>query len=347
MKEVGTEIDKYTLDFLKKLERDKDFPSEIVLHLPRLRIKIDGIPKIRSSFGKLIYELINPGGNWKEILPILSTIEIYAISTYVLDDIFDKQPIRQNDLATWKKFNITSAIIAGILQRDIGIKILSELKVSKEKLLQIIQLYEEADYLLYIGQNINEKMTSTKITEKDYVKRCAAITQENPAMARMIGIVTGVNNEELNVIEELGRKFGTLAMMRNDFMNLVPEKVKAKTATVALKGKTYEDIRKGLMTYPIIYFLTNSKATKKDKDFILKALGNWEAPEKDLLKVIKLLVESGSILSYIEFMMQYKKDMSSYIKINFQNKLAIKNINSFLELFENVKPYYKLMNQIK
>lgn len=346
MKETAKEVDKYTLEFLDKLQKEnKDIPFEIVAHLPQLRMSLHGVPKIRSTFGRLLFELMNPNDNWKQILPILSAIEIYAVSTYVLDDIFDNQPVRQNDLATWKKYSLNDAIIAGILQRDVTVKILLHLDIPKNKLFEIIKLFEQADYSLYIGQYLNEKMISS-VKEKDYVKRCTALTHENPAMARMIGIICNLDNKKLDVAEELGRKFGTLAMMRNDFMNLVPEEIKIKTTTSALKGKTFEDIRKGLWTYPIIHFLTKSLAKQEDKEFLLKSLGNWEATEDELLRLVKLFIRYNSIKSFADFILKYKEDIIDYIKNNFENKNAIKNLNSFFQLFENVKPYYNLMKKI-
>jgi len=345
MKETAKEVDKFTLEFLDKLKKqNKNMPYEVIAHLPNLRMSLHGVPKIRSTFGRLVFELINPNDDWKQILPILSAIEIYAISTYVLDDIFDNQSVRQNDLATWKKYSLNDAIIAGILQRDIGIKILLQLNIPKDKLLEIIKLFEEADYSLYIGQYLNEKMTS-KIKEEDYAKRCTALTHENPAMARMIGIICNLDDKKLDIVEEFGRKFGTLAMMRNDFMNLVPEETKTKTTTSALKGKTFEDIRKGLWTYPIIHFLIKSSAKQKEKEFLLELLGNWEATEDELLKVTNLFIKYDSIKSFAEFILKYKEETFKYVKSNFENKEVIKNLHSFFQLFENIKSYFKLMKE--
>jgi len=346
MKKTAKEVDKYTLDFLDKLKKEnEDIPYEAVAHLPKLRMSLHGVPKIRSTFGRLLFELIDPNNDWKQILPILSAIEIYGISTYVLDDIFDNQPIRQNDLATWKKYGLNNAIISGILQRDISVKILLQLDTSKDKLFEIVKIFEQADYSLYIGQYLNEKMTS-KIKEEDYVKRCTFLTCENPAMARMIGIICNLDDKELDIIEVFGRKFGTIAMMRNDFMNLVPEEIKTKTATSALKEKTFEDLRKGLWTYPIIHFLTKSSAKQEDKNFLLKSvLGNWEATEDELLKTIKLLIKYNSIKSFVDFILKYKKEIIDYINNNFNNKEGIKKFDSFFQLFENVKVYNKLMEE--
>ena len=344
MKETAKEVDKYTLEFLDKLKKEnKNLPFEIVAHLPQLRMSLHGVPKLRSVLGRLIYESIKPTGNWKEILPILSAIELYSISTYVLDDIFDNQPIRQNDLATWKKYSLNEGIITGILQRDIGVKILLTLNISKNKLFEIIRFYEEADYLLYLGQYLNEKMT-INIDEEYYLKRTGLLGSENPAMCKMIGIFCNSNQKTLNILEKVGKYFVLNAMMRNDFTNYIPEKIKTKSTTTALKGKTFEDIKKGLWTYPIIHFLTKSSAKQEDKEFLLKILGNWEATEDELLRVIKLFIKYNSIKSFVDFILRYEKEAIDYIKNNFKNKEAIENFKFFFQLFENIKSYYKVMN---
>ncbi len=346
MKETAKEVDKYTLEFLDKLKKeDKNLPSEIVAHLPQLRMSLHGTPKLRSVLGRLIYESIKSKGNWKEILPILSAIELYSISTYVLDDIFDNQPVRQNDSATWKKYGLNNAIIAGILQRDIAVKFFYNLDTSEEKLFKIIKLFEQADYSLYIGQYLNEKMIS-KINEKYYLERTSLLGSENPVMCKMIGIFCDSPEKKLDILEKIGRFFVLNAMMRNDFTNYISEKIKDKSTTTALKGKTFEDIRKGLWTYPIIHFFSKSSAKQKDKDFLLGVLGNWEATENDLLRAVNLLIKYGSIKSFVDFIIKHKKEAIVYVKNNFKDKKTINNFDSFFQLFENVKTYYNLMKKI-
>jgi len=312
--ETAREVDRFTIDYLNKLkEQDKNFPHTLVSHLPLLRMSPEGIQKMRAPIGRLTYELISERKNWKEILPILAGTEIYAISTYVLDDIFDNQPVRQNDLATWKKYGISNAIIAGILQRDITIKLLFELKISEEKLLEIIRLYEEADYKLYIGQALNEEMKrGTKL--EDYIKIRSLLTSEFPAMIVSIGIICNLKKEKLKLLQELGQKLGILALMRNDFMSYVPEEIKEKGQTIAMKGKTFEDARKGLWTFPIIDFLTNPEISNQEKQKVLNVLEKEEVTEEEIKDLIRLLIKYKSFDRFRDFMNFYEKEIEKIIR---------------------------------
>jgi len=57
MKETAKEVDKYTLEFLDKLKKENgDLPFEIITHLPKLRMSLHRVPKLRSVLGRIVYE---------------------------------------------------------------------------------------------------------------------------------------------------------------------------------------------------------------------------------------------------------------------------------------------------
>ena len=345
MKETAREVDKYSLEFLDKLKQEnKDLPFEIVEHLPKLRMSHEYIVKTRCVFYRLIYELIKPKGNWKEILPILVAGELYAISTDVLDDIFDNQPVRQNSQTTWKKFGINKAIIAAILQRDICIKLLQKLNIPKNRMAEVLSSFEELDYKLYTGQYLNEQLKSNS-TYNDYLKRTNLICIDPLYMVKILSIYLGIDKKSRNKIEILAKKWGTLSMMHNDFLNLVPEDIKTKTKTIAAKEKTFEDIRKGLWTYPVIHFF--NKAPHNEKECALKILGDWDASTKDILQFIELLEKNDSLMVFVKYILDFKNEFISYIDENFKNyKISNKDrLIKFIRLHETVTNYYKLMKE--
>lgn len=345
MKETAKEVDRYTLEFLDELgKKDKDLPIKIVAHLPKLRMSFEGITKSRSAFYRLIYELIKPKGSWKEILPIIAVGELYAISTYVLDDIFDNQPIRQNSQTTWQKFSVNEAIIAAILQRSICVKLLHKLNITGNYLADILISFEELDYKLYLGQHLNENLKSD-IGYDDYLKRSHLISIDPLYIVRIMSIYLGIDKKIKDKLEIIAKNWGILSMMHNDFLNLVPEDIKTKTKTLASKGKTFEDIRKGLWTYPIIHFLNNANA--EEKKYALKTINDWNTSDGSILKLIELLNKTNSLNTFVKHILNFKNELIFYVNKNFEDfDISNKtNLISFIKLHETITNYYKLINQ--
>ena len=129
--------------------------------------------------------------------------------------------------------------VYGILQQDIlagdfGIK--PEYVIGKADLKD----YKRID-LSYIVKNKGSKVRGELIEIPDDLEENLNRFESQFGYNRSL-VDVYIDNKKLNIIEKLGKKFGTLAMTRNDFMNLIPEKIKTKTTTSALKGKTFEDM---------------------------------------------------------------------------------------------------------
>jgi geranylgeranyl pyrophosphate synthase len=333
MKETAGDIDNYTTQKLQELKDEDKKLYQIVVHLVLLR---KNKPKLRATFGRLIYEYLG-GKDWHDILPILSFIELSTISTYVLDDIIDNQPEREGKEATWKKFGLNYGIVAGSLQTFLSIKMLSDLKLEDSLKLKILELANQMWDILWKGEGKNEHMKDNTTYEK-YIERCYEICGVMfEIVAKMSAVACNSKMDDIENMGKIGRLFGIAVMIRNDLTIFLPEEIMRKKSK-ALSRLSFEDVRKGIWTYPVICGM--EKASKSDEIQIRNLLGKKEASEKELLNLTKLLIQLGCINETLDQITSYKRKGLDCV-----NKLAECNSRTYLielfKLLENTRDYVK------
>ena len=333
MKETAEDIDNYTIQKLQELKDEDEKLYQIVVHLVLLR---KNKPKLRATLGRLIYEHLG-GKNWHDILPILSFIELSTISTYVLDDIIDNQPEREGKEATWKKFGLNYAIIAGSLQTFLSIKMLSDLKLENSLKIKVFELANQMWDILWRGEGKNEHMKDNT-TYGRYIERCYEICGVMfETITKMSALSCNSKIDDIEKMGEIGKSFGIAVMIRNDLTIFLPEELMKKKSK-ALSRLSFEDVKKGIWTYPIICGM--KKAIKSDTFQIRNLLGKKNASEKELLNLTKLLIRLGCINETLDQITLYKRK-----GLNCVNELAKSNSRTYLielfELLENTRDYVK------
>jgi len=339
IKETNQKVDDFTLKFFEKFKKDKKFPYKPISHLPFLRINT---PKMRCVLLRLVYESANSNENWEEIIPLAAALELYGNSTYVLDDIFDNQSIRGGDMATWKKFGLAKGIITGIIQRDLAVTMASKY-FKKNSKARVFECFEKMDYFLYLGQYLNENLLE-KSTFEDYKERTELMSIDPYYFSKMILDEVNTTRHKKGFLDELTSKWRYLAMIRNDFMNLSLEEIKKQSKTKMLKGKTFEDLRKGLWIWPIIYFFKKAKTTTKERKFVKTILGNQRASKKDLLEIVRILINTGSLKAFLKHIKETEDEMIGLVK-NKLKGLEKKKWIDFIRLAENINIYYREMKK--
>lgn len=330
MKDTAEDIDAYLIKKLEGLKTEDEQLYKAVSHLVILR---KNKPKLRATLGRLVYEYLG-GRDWHEILPILGFMELSTISTYVLDDVIDNQPEREGKMATHEKFGLNYGIIAGSLQAFISIKLLLELKVKNNSKLKIFTLANRMLEVLWIGEGINESMKEGTTVEK-YIERCYKICGVMfETVAKMSAIAMDSSDREVEEIGEIGKIFGVGVMVRNDLTCFLPEKIMRKNST-ALSRFSFEDIKKGIETGPIIFAM---KKEESDKVQIRELLGNKKASEEELLELTKVLIRLGCIDETLNLITAYKlKCLNRVKKLNEGDPKAY--LVELFELLENTRKY--------
>jgi len=335
MKETSKESDEYTLKLLDSLKGTSSY--EPTNHLPILRDKINGdiaIPKSRNSLGRLIYETFN-NGSWKKIIPALSFIELSTIATYVWDDVIDDQPIRQKDESTWKKFGVNKAICAGGLQCTRSFKALEDLAVPNKDKVRIFQLGNKMWDQLWQGEMYNEDMNENT-TYEEYINRCYQLCGAMfDSIAQMSAICASASEEQIKLASEIGKNYGIGVMIRNDLADVIPELHKN---SVALSKKPYEDVRKGLYTYPLLYAIQH--VSEDGKTMIRNVVGKKEMHAGEHETLQEILKEAGALNATLDLITKYRRKTNQNIRTLPKIK-SQKLLFDLTYLLENMRRYVK------
>jgi len=331
MKETAEKVDYYILDKLSELKQEDKKLYEIVSDLVITR---KDKPKLRSTLGRIVYEILG-GKDWHDIVPILGFMELSTISTYILDDIIDKQPERDGEVATWKKAGLNYGIIAGSLQSFLSIKMLSDLKLEDNIKLKILNLANQMWEVLWKGEGKNEYMKDGTTVEK-YIERCYEICGIMfETVTKMSALACNSKEDDTNLLGNIGKLFGIGVMIRNDLTIFLPEEIMRKKSK-ALSRRSFEDVRKGLWTYPIICAI--NKAQKIDKTKIKLLLGKRDTSEKELLNLTKLLIDLGCIDATLDLITYYKQKGLNNVERLDESEYRLYLIELF-ELLENTRKY--------
>ena len=342
MKETAMEVDASIRKSLKQIENS--YLKEITSHLPLLRTDIKkGIPKTRSTLGRLIYESFCKE-DWRNIIPILSFIELATISTYVLDDIIDEQPHREGQESTWKKYGINSGIIAGSLQAFLGNELLHKTNLGDKNKIKILELMNNMWKILWIGEGENEVMKERTSLEKylDRSYKIAGVMWDY--VAQMNAITAETTLENIQLASEIGKNYGIAAMIRNDLMNVIPQNIIEIRGSKALAKDSYEDVKKGLWTAPIIYAMENSDDKTKEK--LRQILGNKNAEDKELVGLTNILLNCEAINSTLDLITKYKNKTLNEIN-RIEEIKPRKYLRQLANHLDNSRQYVKLYEQIK
>src|SRR3989339_411248 len=157
----------------------KQFDKEINIYLDK-KIKLaEKIDKKASDLFKIIQEFINNGGkrlrpaifyfaflsyspqNPTKILKLSFIFELFHSFALIHDDIIDNSNLRRGELTVHKKYNLSTAILAG----DLALMLADEIFTEQIKGRKIIDLYNEFKQELLIG----EYLDTVKIDDVDKI----------------------------------------------------------------------------------------------------------------------------------------------------------------------------------
>jgi geranylgeranyl pyrophosphate synthase len=149
------------------------------------------------------------------------------------------------------------------------------------------------------------------VTVEDYFRIREFITYENQVYSQIIALIS--DPQKIEVCRELGRRFGLIGILGNDFMAFIPDEIKHSKQQA---GKSYEDIRKGILTYPFIHYFSSNK---DEREFICSVLGSREASQEDMRGVIAILLGSGSLKAHLSLIEEMRREAIQYVYDNFQS----------------------------
>lgn len=235
----------------------------------------------------------------KLILPALTVSEVFNISTYQSNVVFDDK-IKNESISNVNQF------ISSFITFNLAVKLLKKTEISQEKILKCIDVLNECNENVYLGQYIDlnllvaNNVTNVMDMSEDeyinlYLERCDKIGGTTvDTCATWAYVIAGKDDtNELNSLRELFRTWGQLMQMANDLSDY----------TVFINQKDYvryTDIKAGKITLPFYYIL--SSMSKEDADSIIKNLYKYEDAVLDHFFQKYLFVDSDIILKVFSVM---------------------------------------------
>ncbi len=293
MKKFFKKLDKIAKDtnlFLRKLLSNKN--NENYLVEPMKYGVFSGGKRFRSAI------IVNTGKifniNYKKLIIIGAAVECIHSYSLMHDDLpsMDNDDLRRGKLATHKKFNEFTAILAGNSLLTLAFEILSDknLKLTskiKNELIKTLAIYS-GTLGLAGGQYSDLTYENNKISKKKIIDMQINKTGKLFAFCcESAGIIKELNYKKRNMLKKLGLDIGLLFQVTDD---LIDHKGDAK-----IVGKpTGRDKSKGKQT------LVNLIGYKNTLDFV----NNLK--KKISIKIKKYGIKSDDLLQSVEFILDRK-----------------------------------------
>lgn len=295
---------------------------------------------LRPYIVRSVFETVS-NADWKKILPAATAAEVFNISTYQSNSVFDDK-INSSNISNVNQF------ISSFVSFNIVNSLLLKLECGDTEKLNCIEILNKNNEDVYFGQfiDLNNLITSNiheimSMTKSDYIslykKRCDLIggtTVENCAFWSME--VANVDSEIKSKVLKLFRIWGGIMQKINDLSDF----------TIFLDRKNYKrytDVRAGKVTLPF-YLIANRLNEKELNAFILNSNKNnifldsffskYLYVDSDIVKDVFLVIaeewqECRQIINSLKGIIDTKKlsflyeniFLTRFVKPFFSNKL--------------------------
>jgi geranylgeranyl diphosphate synthase type I len=250
---------------------------------------------------------------------IRASIAIELIQSFLLihDDIIDRDSLRRGgptmhkifekigekdfyfrkNLKEKKHFGMAMAILVGDICSALANILLSEIEIKNksEILYEINKVVRDTNFgqVIDLRNGYSDKLTKNTAL-KIYKLKTANYSIETPI--KIGAILAGASRKELNKIKEYSELLGIAYNIQDDLLELFGENKKF--------GKPMgSDLKEGKKT--LIILKTLEKATEKEAIFIKEKLGNVKMTNKDIEKIKKIMIQTGSL----DYCIKYAKKL--------------------------------------
>jgi geranylgeranyl diphosphate synthase type I len=267
-----------------------------------------GGKRLRPVMAMSVAEAVGRRG--QDALPFGCCLEIIHSFTLVHDDVMDQDPMRRGRPAVHVLYDIPTAIIAGDALFAVSFQVLARTPVDGERLRRLMESVSEAIFLVAEGQQMDIDFEQrTDVTVEEYMEMVEKKTAVLFACAAEGGaIIGGGTEDQIQDMYEYARLSGIGFQIWDDVLGL--------TADEKVLGKPVgSDIRNGKRTLIAVHALEKLGAEGREEHVsVLEAFGDEGATEAQVIKVIDLFEELGSI--------QHGKDVALDYAFKAKQKLA-------------------------
>ncbi|HGJ63867.1 TPA: polyprenyl synthetase family protein [bacterium] len=276
------------------------------------------------------------GGDEDKMIPAGAAVEIFHTWTIVHDDIIDRDDKRRGGLTIHEEFRqksikelgyndqdavhygISIAILAGDIMQGWAVAMMSELAqngVDPALVLYLIgdseirvqaELVEGQVYDIQYPRVSIESLNEEQIMNVMW-KKTGVLYEYCGKAGAMLGLNTLDDQHEfVKAISDFTGKCGTAFQLQDDILGVIGDE---KT----LGKPVGSDIREGKKT--IIFHYSFNNANDRQKDIMLKTLGNQQASESAINEVKKILLDLGGVEYTKQLAKSYIENSISHLDI--------------------------------
>lgn len=220
------------------------------------------------------------GGDREDALPAAIAIELVHNASLIHDDIIDENTVRRRAPTAFAEHG-KKAIILGDMLFALSCGMLARCGS------EVMALVSKAVLDIAVGQYMEFSLRHAEnASEDDYIRVAELKTASSFAASAEAGAVLGGGGEaEIRRLREFGRMLGIAYQIQDDVIDILGDP-DAETPPGL-------DIRNGEKTIVVIHAL--NRASREEREFILKSLSRGRVDADTLLKMRKLLTDLGSI----------------------------------------------------
>lgn len=318
------------------LDFNKQFNHEINIYLDKKIESAEKIDKKGSDLLKIIKEFINNGGkrlrpaifyyaflsyasqNSAKVLKFSFIFELFHSFALIHDDIIDNSDLRRGKPTVHKKYDLSTAILAGDLALMLADEIFSQ-EINKKK---TIDLYNEFKQELLIG----EYLDTVKI--KDFNKimelKTARYSFVKPAMIAFN--LNQIDKKEVERWKEILRKTGVLFQIKDDFDGTFADEKN-------LGKPTDSDIKAGKSTLVIEKFL--KKSNNEEKKHFYDFFGKTDLQKEELIWHKETLIKYKIDDEIKNKIANESIEIENKLNLYFPDKLLTKLMKEILNYFQS------------
>jgi len=266
--------------------------------------------KERSLLVRLSCESI--GGDFNKIRHAAVAVELFHLSTLVIDDFLDESPLRSNKKTVQIVYGNKNAVIIGELLNSLAFLALMDISNSnanKNTIKEVVKLFKETQRNIYYGQYLDLSFEHNEnINENHYLNMISKTTASLITCCLKAGsILCGGNKEQIISLARYGDYLGKAFQIRDDLVEIIGDP--------DLIGKQLGgDIKQGKMRLPLIHALSNSK--KLDQRYLINIIKKKKLKNNDLSKCIEILINNNSIEYSKNFIKRLCKEAVLQLRIH-------------------------------
>jgi len=284
LNKIARDVNKY-LKFLFLKQKNKSF-----LKTPMQYSLFSGGKRLRATIIVSIGKIYNI--DYKKLIKIGAAVECIHSYSLIHDDLpaMDNDDLRRGKLATHKKFNEFTAILAGNSLLTLAFEILSspDLKIEERKKNQLIDALANSSGHsgLAGGQYFDLTFQNKKISKKKIIEMQVKKTGKLFGFCcESVSIIKGHSLIKRNILKNIGNNIGLLFQITDDLIDC--------TGKSKIVGKpTKSDLKKGKATLIKLFgynqTLNFAKGLKNKIDKKINKLGNRT---DDLLESVNFILD--------------------------------------------------------